>query len=259
MQPLVDKDQSVLRVACSSLEILVILRVEPGRFRSVGGIPDWVYRIFEVDDLTSDEFQPAKRSFFLQNFLIDAEEFWKCGATGKFSSGPWAEPDRSGNDLILEAIAVNAEDCPLLLIQSPKIYGAQRTLIQLARENALKYDLLKKTQESLRKSEARINAILEMIPDWIFLLDRDHFCVDLKQAKGYERSADFTPFLGRRFQELFPAKMEAAISSCFALAQETDAVQSLQLDLFSEKGTSHYDCRFIARGEGQFLAILRLI
>jgi hypothetical protein len=53
---------------------------------------------------------------FLENFLIDAENFWAANCAGKIKSGVWSEVDLSGQESYFEASAVYLDNKKLLLI-----------------------------------------------------------------------------------------------------------------------------------------------
>ena len=55
---------------------------------------------------------------FLENFLIDADDFWAARASGRLRSGPWTEVGPTGTEFHLEASAVCVGERRILLLES---------------------------------------------------------------------------------------------------------------------------------------------
>ena len=98
----------------NSMGILVMEGLPDGGFRRIGNAPGWL-GLFLMKD---SELRPDKMSLFLENFLIDAENFWKSATSGKLRSDPWMETDPiSGEEHAFEAIAVVSDGRKILLIE----------------------------------------------------------------------------------------------------------------------------------------------
>ena len=77
---------------------------------------------------------------FLDNFLDDAEPFWKTAGQGRLASGMWNE-SKGGKDYLFEAQALNLDGCSLLVIerldQGPE---GRPALLRKAREYQFSYE-----------------------------------------------------------------------------------------------------------------------
>lgn len=87
---------------------------------------------------------PQRRFLFLENFLGDAQFLWDSRDNHRrLRSGPWIERKSDGEEVALEAIALNWEDRALLLIEVlDEDYHQQHRTLQLGREGKLTKDIL---------------------------------------------------------------------------------------------------------------------
>ncbi len=137
-----------------SLGIALYERSPDGSLRLAASAPRWLADWpGETDPLAVDE------SPFLENFLVDAEEFWAAGGTGEgaLSSGPWVE----GDDLQLEARAMVLDGrAALLLERLGEDYEAHKERLQIARENVI---ALQRLDSEMRKKEVLLHCVIDDI------------------------------------------------------------------------------------------------
>lgn len=102
-------------------------------------------RLYPEAAARRNNLQPERDLVFLENFLVDAEDFWRDNRTGRLKSGPWSEIDPSGNECHLEASAVCLQLGKVLLVELLGVaYEEQQALIQRARATNLQYHQLVK-------------------------------------------------------------------------------------------------------------------
>lgn len=110
------------------------------RFDHLGDLPSWFPPpgLSQETDLPPDQL--LDRSFFLQHFLHEAQEWWESGKTGQWKSGLWSEPALFGEDVVLEATAVRFRTRRYVILQrfGPDILPIQ-PLLQKAREEQLSH------------------------------------------------------------------------------------------------------------------------
>lgn len=123
--------------AMEALGVLVLRRLEPGRFEALGSIPEWARRW--IPD--AEAVRPVEAWPFLEDYLQDAEPFWATSDGTIDRWGPWLETAPSGEELHLEARAVrSAKQGALLLVQRlGEDLREKQTLIQRAREQQLEH------------------------------------------------------------------------------------------------------------------------
>ena len=80
---------------------------------------------------------------FLENFLVDAQQFWLNNTTGTLRSGKWIQTDAQGIDHPFEATASIIKGQPVLLVQQiAESYLELRRILQSARENSIRRERL---------------------------------------------------------------------------------------------------------------------
>ena len=143
-----DRAAAILKNLLSVLGIVVLERCHQGSYRLVGSKPAW------YDDLAFPVPSPQGTIAldssvpFLENFLVDAEQFWATRSSGHLKSGPWTESSDDDQDYNLEATALSVGDLKVLLIDSlSSAYDERQSLLQRARRTSLDYQrLLQETQ-----------------------------------------------------------------------------------------------------------------
>ncbi|MEL6166504.1 MAG: sensor histidine kinase, partial [Cyanobacteria bacterium J06628_3] len=91
----------------AALDILVLERLDVGKFKFAGNYPKWIRRFCrkklepEMEILIPEEEFP-----FVENFLIDAEEYWQDNDGKPLKSGIWSDLDISGKEFHFEASAL---------------------------------------------------------------------------------------------------------------------------------------------------------
>ena len=91
-------------------------------------------------------YYPQERFCFIENFLVDAQSLWDSGENHRrIRSGPWIDKTLDGDEVVLEALALNWEERALLLIEVlEENYQQQHRVLQIGREGKLARDVLEK-------------------------------------------------------------------------------------------------------------------
>ncbi|WP_414562715.1 MULTISPECIES: sensor histidine kinase [unclassified Anabaena] len=153
---------SINKALFAALNILALERMSAGSFKIIGDIPNWLQR-FNLQNLISDtdKFLPHNHIPFLENFLIDAEEFWLQNSELKLKSGLWNEIDVNGKEYQFEAYALCVNSQKILLIKLlTDPFENNKYIIQKARENNLNYQKILKENQ---KKEILIHCIVHDI------------------------------------------------------------------------------------------------
>ncbi|MFY9224084.1 MAG: HAMP domain-containing sensor histidine kinase [Blastocatellia bacterium] len=143
-----------------ALNVVALERLDTGLFKLLGNLPDWFPDIYPDVISESKELKLEGVSPFLDNFLIDAENFWQHTESGHLKSGLWIETNNVGKEYYLEAVALflEKEQKKVLLIEFSRIsYEEKHYLIQTGREINLKYYQLSK---EIQKKEILLHCII---------------------------------------------------------------------------------------------------
>lgn len=201
------------------LDIVAMERLEDSSFRIIGTIPNWFRQFYSDADTKRDGFMPEQNFPVLENFLIDAEDFWMENETGRLKSGIWIEIDCAGNELYLEASAACLKGKKILLIIAN--FKEKQILIQKARENNLSYyNLIKETQ----KKEILIHCIVH---DLAGQLTGIKYCFELISLyNSSDKALEYLQIGKKQCQ-----KQETLIREILdAFSAEVNAIENFEVD-----------------------------
>jgi PAS domain S-box-containing protein len=116
-----------------------------------------------------------------------------------------------------------------------------------------------RAEESLRKSEAKNQALLNAIPDMMFRINQDGTFLEFKAAKGLEPLLPPAEFLGKTVSEVMPPELTQQIMHYLERALQSDDTQIFEYQLPLKDEMRHYEGRLVASGvqADEVLAIVR--
>ena len=149
--------QSIEADLFAALDIVVLESLDDGYFKMVSAIPDWFIH-FYPEAAGQQKLAPETKFFFLENFIIDAREFWASDKGQKLISPLWTEVDEHGKEYHFEASVFCLNNTKLLLISLvEEAYQEKQFLLQKCRESNLNYQKLLK---EVQKKEILIHCII---------------------------------------------------------------------------------------------------
>lgn len=150
----------VLLDLLSRLDFVLMERLRSGSFAVFGGVPEWFLRLYE--NCASEPQVDAQQHFpFLENFLLEAEEFWERDDPGRLRSGLCAEVDSEGHEYHFECSALCVGGRRFLLFELRADFEEMRQVLQKARQNLLDYELLDRTRKALERSQEELRKAKE--------------------------------------------------------------------------------------------------
>ena len=122
-------------------------------------------------------------------------------------------------------------------------------------------DLTKRTRvkEALRRSETRYRALLNAIPDSMFLITREGTILDYVSTENLLALAS-DAWLGKHVSEVLPADFTRQLMHCMERTLTTDAIQVLEFqipDSLPDEDPRDCEARLVVSGEDEVLAIVR--
>ena len=143
-----------------SFNVMVLIASDDGSFDLLEPVSDRFKEIYAESLETGRSLLPQHKFPFVENFLIDAQDIWRDkSVTRRMRSGPWVEVSTSGEEVVLEAIALNWNEKNLLFIEiMDENYELNHNFLQIGREgillkNILHEEVRKKTQEIRAREE----------------------------------------------------------------------------------------------------------
>jgi signal transduction histidine kinase/DNA-binding response OmpR family regulator len=186
-----------------------------GAFRLLGQWPNWCAAIWGARPVPEQLIALADRSPFLDNFLVDAAEFWRAHLPGSVNSGNWIERGTDGREIPLEASARSLDGKRILLIQNlSETFGQQQKWFQTARNSLLEHERLLK---EIQKKEILLHCIvhdltqpLSAMNGVFHLLARENLSAALrKYVKAGERESQRQELMIRGILEAFSGDLAA--------------------------------------------------
>jgi formate hydrogenlyase transcriptional activator len=115
----------------------------------------------------------------------------------------------------------------------------------------------KKTEAKLRQSEEKNRAILQALPDLIFVQSKDGVYLDY-HAKD-EKALLVAPetFLGKNMQDVLPEELAQQFARCFESLVDTREPVIHEYSLFIDGETRSYEARMVRHNGDQILSVVR--
>ena len=115
------------------------------------------------------------------------------------------------------------------------------------------------TTNDLRRSEAKVRALLSALPDLILQLDQHGQFVDIVQegASGSLPTIDPAQYLGRHLSTLLPSDVTDLCMHFVRQALATGLIQVFEYQIDVDGQTRHCEARLVVVGSHQVLAIVR--
>ena len=148
---------SPLAAFLSQLGFALLERNKDGSFILLSEAPQWFDQIWPGSS-TRNSFSITDASPFFDNFLPDAEEFWKDAQSGTCESGTWIEQKSDGTEIALEARAMHLAGKKVLTIYSPEAHYKDKVqVLQSARNSLLQHE---KLLREIQKKEILLHCIV---------------------------------------------------------------------------------------------------
>lgn len=114
-----------------------------------------------------------------------------------------------------------------------------------------------KAEESLRTSEERNRALLEAMPDLMFVVDRDFVFTDCHAANPKLFLVPPEEFLGRSMYEVLPEDVAERFREKFDRVRSDGGLEDLVYPLTIDRRERYFEARIVRYSEENFLVIIR--
>jgi len=218
-----------------------------GDFRLIGEWPDWCANIWGAQPSGDQLIGLAGKSPFLENFLVDAEEFWRAHSPGSVNSGNWIERGADGREIPLEASARSLDGKRILLIQSlSETFGQQQQWFQTARNSLLEHEKLLK---EIQKKEILLHCIVHDLTQPLSAMNGVFHLLDGENLPGALRKYVKAGERESQRQELMIRGILGAFSSDLAAqqARETGAYEAPDLLVCARQAIEEFSPAFRER------------
>jgi PAS domain S-box-containing protein len=115
----------------------------------------------------------------------------------------------------------------------------------------------KLAEEQLLRSEARNKAMLEALPDMMFLISRDGEYLDFRTRDEGKLYVEPEEFVGRNLREIMPPELAEPMLDSIARALDTGETQLIEYSLPMPEGVLDFEARLVASGPEEILSVVR--
>jgi PAS domain S-box-containing protein len=177
---------------------------------------------------------------------------FKIAAGYAFVAGAWIL-------LSEELLSVWVSDAPTLSL----VNDAKHFIFLLATSGMLYFLIrryaaaLRRSEEALRRSEARNQALLNAIPDLMLRIGKDGTYLDFKGAKGSPKPLPMAGILGKKIPDVLPERLAKRTQAFIQRAFETKKPQIFEYRLLINRKLRHHEARIVVSWEDEVLAIVR--
>src|SRR5215217_1175891 len=115
----------------------------------------------------------------------------------------------------------------------------------------------KLAEEQLLRSEARNKAMLEAIPDLMFLISRDGEYLDFRTRDEGKLYVPPKEFIGRNLREIMPPELAGPMLDTITRALDTGETQLIEYSLPMPEDVLDFEARLVTCGLGEILSVVR--
>jgi PAS domain S-box-containing protein len=163
---------------------------------------------------------------------------------------------QSGETSSYEARLIRSDGCvfPVQVTGTPrwqdgKFFGSIVAVTDLTER--------KRFEDELKKSEAKNRALLDAIPDAIFLLDKEGNFLDYRAPNSSILYAPAELFMGKNIHSIMPQDLVELTMNNLGLARQSGKMQVFEYQLPTNGEIKHFEARINLCEGGDFLALVR--
>lgn len=124
-------------------------------------------------------------------------------------------------------------------------------------ELRVQYEQIYENEQQLSKSEEKNRAIIEAIPDVLFIINSDGVFIDCEASDENILVMQKELFIGKAICEIMPKEISELAYENLNLVFEKGNLQSFEYKLIDKGIIGYYEIRMVKKGEDEVLAILR--
>ena len=115
----------------------------------------------------------------------------------------------------------------------------------------------KKTEKKLRESEEKNRAILQALPDLLFVQSKEGVYLDYHAKDPRALLVEPEKFLGKNMREVLPEELARSFACCFESLMHSNEPVIHEYSLFINGETQNYEARMVRHNGNQILSVVR--
>jgi PAS domain S-box-containing protein len=137
---------------------------------------------------------------------------------------------------------------------NPIVLNNKRILYQAIIRNITER---KKIERALKESERRIKALLEAIPDLLFILDKNNTYIYFKPDREKKFDVPFSEVIGKNISDFFKDEVYEQYIKCIERCRQTGETVEITYELNSPIGKRKYEARLSPLQNDEILQVVR--
>ena len=131
------------------------------------------------------------------------------------------------------------------------------TLVEIEQRYQAECIARQQAESALKASEARNQAFLEAVPDWIFRVSRDGIYLECKAAKEDVLLMPAHEIIGKHLHDCLPTEVAGLAWHHIELALETNKIQIIEYQLWLNGKDCHFEARIAKSGVDEVAIIVQ--
>lgn len=176
---------------------------------------------------------------------------------------PFIELRKSINfvlDTVQELFEQLQQDEEELVAQNEELKDAYQQLVVLDEEVMKNYIKLMESEEQLQKALDQNNAIMQAIPDILFIVNDEGLVMDIQAPSQTQFSLKKPEFLNKKIEEVLPSNILNMVKKKIEKVLQYGQIESCEYELDVPGGTSqYYELRLVMVNDKEIMIIMQNI
>ncbi|WP_168194040.1 PAS domain-containing hybrid sensor histidine kinase/response regulator [Pontibacter sp. SGAir0037] len=129
--------------------------------------------------------------------------------------------------------------------------------VKLLVVNGVNITKLKQAEEKIRAREAENKAILDAIPDLVFIIDRNGYYLEMNNSTQVPAVASDSEIIGNNIRSYLPPQLADKMLQLFKEVLETGKSATIKYDFMTQEGKKYCESRIVKYKPDEVLVIVR--
>ena len=151
------------------------------------------------------------------------------------------------------------QDKKELILQHEELEASYNQLSAMDQELSQQYTKVIRSEEKLKKALDRNNAMIDALPDLLFVINNEGKFIDLQGSDETQLYIEKEKFLGKKLEDLFPLEITKQTEKTIQNVLKYGRLESFEYQLEMPVGIQYYEGRIAKCNESEVIVIVRNI
>ncbi|MDU5081335.1 HD domain-containing phosphohydrolase [uncultured Tissierella sp.] len=158
-----------------------------------------------------------------------------------------------------EFLQQHEQDTEEIVAQNEELEASYGQLAAMEEEIRDQYEKLVKSEKDLKQALEKNKAIIEVLPDILFVINREGIFVEVEVADSQELYIEKEDFIGKKIKDLFSTEITEISMKKIKNVLENDVMETFEYSLEVPKGMENYEIRIVKLNEDEVVSVTRNI